>query len=156
METVKISIKRHLMEFLKGKYNDCKDSPVVLPDSSDLYHIIFDLMEKRPENGAVCDGELEIALPDRTVGKDPAYYNYLGERSQRILEKKIEVMLWAELHDLLDYSKHMCGTDYAESTYLFMRKFGIYSISEDALLKNYYRWREKVRRREKKRAYNKC
>lgn len=156
METVKISIKAHLEEYLKGKYNACKNIPVVLPDNSDLYHTIFDLMEKKPANVDETKGSLEISLPDRSIGKDPAWYNYLGERSQRIIERKIELMFWADLHDMIDHNKHMHGVEYAETVYSFMIKYDIQSITEDAVLKNYYRWREKVRRRDKKRAYNKC
>lgn len=156
METVKISIKAHLEEFLKGKYNACKNIPVVLPDNSDLYHTIFDLMEKKPANVDETKGSLEIVLPDRSIGKDPVWYNYLGERSQRIIERKIELMFWADLHDMIDHNKHMHGVEYAETVYSFMVKYDIQSITEDAVLKNYYRWREKVRRRDKKRAYNKC
>lgn len=156
METVKISIKAHLEEYLKGKYNACKDIPVVLPDNSDLYHTIFDLMEKKPANVDETKGSLVIALPDRLIGKDPAWYNYLGERSQRIIERKIELMFWADLHDMIDHNKHIHGVEYAETVYSFMIKYDIQSITEDAVLKNYYRWREKVRRRDKKRTYNKC
>ncbi|MCD7851529.1 MAG: hypothetical protein LUH63_18535 [Parabacteroides sp.] len=156
MVTVKISIKKHLEEYLLGKFNDCREGTVILPDQVDLYHVLFDLASRRPVSCPLDDGTLEIALPDRRIGKDPAYYNYLSERSQRILERRVEVMFWAELHDLIDYNKHMYGIEYAESVFSFMRKYDITSITEDALLKNYYRWRDKVRRRDKKRAYNKC
>lgn len=143
-------------EYLKGKYCDWKEVPVKFPDASDLYHTIFDLMEKKPANVEEVVGSLEIFLPDRTIGKDPAWYNYLGERSQRIIERKVELMFWADLHDLIDHNKHIHGMEYAETVYFFIRKYDIHSITEDALVKNYYRWREKVRRRDKKRAYNKC
>ena len=36
-----------------------------------------------------------------------------------------------------------------------MRKYGIQAITEDALLKNYYRWRDKVRKKSKRRGYAK-
>lgn len=156
MVTVRICIKKHLEEYLRGKYCACQDIPVVFPDTADIYHAIFDLMEKRPANVGEPRGDLEIALPDRAIGKDPAWYNYLGERSQRIIERKVELMFWAELHDLVDHNKHIYGGEYAETVYSFMRKYDIESITEDALLKNYYRWREKVRRKDKKRSYNKC
>lgn len=156
MVTVKVNIKKHLEEYLRGKFNDCREGPVVLPDQLDLYHVLFDLVSKRPAICPLEEGALEIALPDRRCGKDPAYYNYLTERSQRILERRIEVMFWADLHDLIDHNKHMYGIEYSESVFSFMRKYDITGIGEDALLKNYYRWREKTRKRDKKRSYNRC
>lgn len=156
MVTAKITIKEHLQEYIEGKFNNCQSGPVSLPDNSDLYHTIFDLTEKIPVNVNSSAGNLEIYLPDRREGKDPAYYNYLGERSQRIIERKIESGFWAELHDLIDENKHFHGIEYAETIFSFMRKYDINSITEDALMKNYYRWRDRVRKKSKKRSYNKC
>lgn len=156
MVTVRISIKKHLSEYLIGKFNNCKEGPVTLPDDFDLYHTIFDLVQKRPANGIpIENGNLEIVLPDRREGKDPVYYNYLGERAQQILERRIEVKMWAEVHDLIDENKHRYGIEYSESIFSFMSKYDIHSISEDALMKNYYRWRDRVRKRSSKRMYNK-
>lgn len=156
MVSVKISIKKHLEEYLRGKFNDCRNGMVVLPDGLDLYHTLFDLMSRRPASCPLDFGSFEIALPDRRIGKDPAYYNYLSERSQLLFERRVEVMFFAELHDYADEKKHLEGIDYAESVYRFMRMYDITDISEDALIKNYYRWRRKIRRGNKKRAYNKC
>jgi hypothetical protein len=99
-------------------------------------------------------GNLEIALPDRRLGKSPETYNYLGERSQDLIQRKIENMFFAELHDELDGEKHQEGIPYIVTVWKFICKYGIASITEDALLKDYYRWRQEVRRREK-RAYSK-
>ena len=156
MVTIKINIKKHLEQYLGGKFNGCRDGAVVLPDHLDLYHVLFDLMSRRPEDCPLDCGTFEIALPDRRCGKDPAYYNYLSERSQRIFERKVEVMFFAEVHDYADTKKHIEGIEYAESIFRFMRIYDITDISEDALLKNYYRWRKKVRRDSRKRSYNKC
>lgn len=117
MVTVKISIKKHLEEYMRGKFNDCREGVITLPDKTDLYHTLFDLTSKRPASCPLEQGTLEIALPDRRCGKDPAYYNYLSERSQRILERRIELMFWAELHEWIDYNKHMYGIQYIESIF---------------------------------------
>ena len=105
MVTIKINIKKHLEQYLRGKFNGCRDGAVVLPDNLDLYHVLFDLMSRRPEDCPLDCGTFEIALPDRRCGKDPAYYNYLSERSQRIFERKVEVMFFAEVHDYADTKK---------------------------------------------------
>ena len=140
MVTTRIEIKEHLAEYIYGKYNDCMIGPVSFPSKEDIYHVIYDLLEKRP---AVCpsdNGNVELVIPERKLGKTPETYNYLGIRSCRIISQKIETSFWAELHDLLDENKHQYGIQYIETVAYFMRKYGIQSISEDALLKN-YRWR---------------
>ena len=53
MVTVKISIKKHLEEYMRGKFNDCREGVITLPDKTDLYHTLFDLTSKRP---ASCPG----------------------------------------------------------------------------------------------------
>ena len=63
-------------------------------------------------------------------------------------------MLWAEAHDFLDEQKHTYGITYINAIHNFMTMYGIDSITEDAFKKNYYRWRAEIRRKEKKRGYN--
>ncbi len=155
MITTKITIKPHLAEYNTRKYNACELGPIRFPDRDDLYHTVFSLTEKRPNNCPVDSGNLELVLPERREGKSPLTFNYLGYRSVKIIEKKIETRLWAELHDLIDENKHFYGIQYIESVAYFMRKYAIVSISEDALLKNYYRWREIVRQKKRRRSYQK-
>lgn len=150
MTTTRITVPEHLKEYICGKYGDESQSPVRIPDSLDLYHCIYDLLEKRPADQLIDRGNLELILPERSIGKRPESYNYLGVRSQKILAKKIEIMMWAEVHDLLDTLKHRDGIDYKDAVHLFICKYRIESLTEDAFLKNYYRWRGTVRRREKR------
>ena len=152
MITTKISIKPHLAEYVQGKFGT-DEGCVRFNDRLDIYHIIWDLLEKRPMRCRKDFGNLEIILPKRREGKSPEYYNYLGIRSQRTIEQKIEIMFWADLRSLIDYEHHQHGSKYLEIISLFMAKYRIESITEDALQKNYYRWRKKVRN-QKKRAYN--
>lgn len=153
MISTKITIKEHLREYVIGKFGFDEEKPVQFPHEYDIYHLIFDLTEKRP-SGTIDKGNLEIYLPEpRNGGKKTATYNYLNIRSQSIIESKIETMMWAELHDLLDYNKHMLGFQYNETIYLFMKKYKIVSITEDAMIKNYYRHREKIRRKQVRRRY---
>lgn len=156
MFTTKITIKPHLSEYLKGKYNCCNDGPISFPDSHDIYIVLFDLLIKRPAHGSLDDGNTELVLPNRKVGKNPEYYNYMSEKAVRIFEKRIELLFWADLHEHLDFQKHMNGYEISDSVYIFMSKYNIDSITSDALLKNYYRWRDRIRKKEKKRAYKRC
>lgn len=157
MPETKIQIKDYLAEYVKGKYNNGADEPVRIPDNSDLYHTIWELMCKRPKGVSPIDeGNLIIFLPDRREGKDPLYYNYLRERSQKIIEAKIQMHFNNDLHQELEenYAKGK-ELDHIDVVHRFMCLFGIESISEDALLKNYYRWRGNVRKKRNRREYNK-
>jgi hypothetical protein len=157
MITTRISIKEHLSEFMIGRYNHHDEqTPIRFPDSLDLYHTIYDLLVRRPANVSGHDtGNLYFFLPEIFPGKKTSSYNYLGVRSVKIIEKKIEVKFWAEVHDLFDHNKTMHGINYIESAHQFLTDYGISAISEDALLKNYQRWRDKVRKHNKRRNYNK-
>ena len=153
MTTTRIQVPDHLCEYLKAKFGNFSDEPIRLPDDLDLYQILYDLLEKRPADHPVDYGNLEIILPERRIGKRPDSYNYLSQRSRRIIIRKIEVMMWAEVHTLLDDKKHQEGMDYKDAVHLFICRYSIEGLTEDAFLKNYYRWREKIRRRVKKRQY---
>ena len=135
MITTKIEVPQHLKEYLIGKFCNLQDSPIRFPDKTDIYHFIYDLLERRPANIFKDHGNLTIILPERTTGKDPKTYNYLGIRSQIILIRKIERMLWAEVHDYLDEQKHTYGITYIDGIHNFMTCYGIDSISEDAFKK---------------------
>lgn len=155
--TTKLNLPTHLAEYLIGKFAT-EGSPVVrLPEESDLYHFIYDLLRKRPENVSQDSGNIEIVLPSPRkshgkFGKPVETYNYIGVRGERILSKKVAVMMKAEAHDLFDENKHLNGIDYIDSSYYFLGKYNIESISAEALLKDYQRWRAKVRRHRAKKA----
>lgn len=152
MITSKINLADHLAEYLRSKFaSETHTEMVLIPDSTDLYHLLWDLMTKRPSNSKIDQGNIEIILPDRRQGKDPVTYNYISSRSQSLLNKKVNIMFFCELHELISENKHMMGIEYINSVHMFMCRYGITAITEDALLKNYYRWRENVRKRDKRR-----
>lgn len=153
MITVKLSVEQHVAEYIQGKFYDSETGAVRFPSTLDIYILIYDLLQKRPVDHPVDTGNLEFALPERREGKDPVSYNYLSERAQKILSDKMRLMMWAELHDMMDENKHVNGIQFKESVFLFMCRYSIESVTEDALLKNYQRWRDKLRRK-KKRGYN--
>ncbi|MPL74363.1 hypothetical protein SDC9_20235 [bioreactor metagenome] len=154
MITTKIHVHQHLAEYIIGKYGIRMNNPVTLPDNIPLYHFLWDLMSKRPEGHAIDTGNVELVLPDRRDGKNPRIYNYISARGAKLLQFKIETMLWTELHDELDHNKHRLGVEYIDTIHIFCNKYNITGISEDAMLKNYYRWRNVTRRRNKeKRSY---
>ncbi len=153
MMTVKITVEPHVAEYIRGKFFDHEAGAVRFPPALDIYILIYDLLQKRPVACPVDTGNLEFVLPERRMGKDPVSFNYLSGRAQKILADKMRLMMWAELHDFMDENKHIDGIQFKESVFMFMRKYAIESITEDALLKNYQRWRDKQRRK-KKRGYS--
>jgi len=154
MITTKIQIPQHLAEYIIGKYGARMNNPVSLPDNIPLYHFVWDIMSKRPDDKPIDSGNVELVLPDRREGKNPRVYNYISARGEKVIQFKIATMLWTELHDELDHNKHRLGIEYLDTVHIFCNKYNITGISEDAMLKNYYRWRNATRRRNKeKRTY---
>ena len=158
MITVRIRVEPYVAEYIRGRYFDPDLGAVRLPPSSDIYITIYNLLSRRPVDHPVDTGNLEFALPDRREanlagGKDPKTYNYLSNRAASILGARFKLLMWAELHEFMDEEKHLNGVQYKESAFMFLHRYAIESISEDALLKNYQRWRDRMRRRQK-RGYN--
>lgn len=156
MVTTKITMKPHLAEYLTNKYPVYKKDAqgkdvfqyVQLPDELDLYHTIWNLLETMPKNGTVdLSGNVVLALPNRRAGKDPESYNYLGQRSIKLIEKRTEVLFFSELRVRLDDGKQLYGEEYSELAHEFLNEYKIESISHDALIKDFYRWRNNFRRR---------
>lgn len=150
MITVKIDIIPYVAEYIKGKFYDPEKGCVRFPSGLDIYILIYDLLQKRPSDASVDTGNLEFALPVRREGKNPETYNWLSGRSAKMLGDKMRLMMWAELHEFMDENKHAEGISFKDSAFIFLRKYGIESISDDALLKNYQRWRDKLRRNMKR------
>lgn len=155
MVTTKIKIKPFLAEYAKAKYFVEDQEYIQFPDSEYLYHVVYNLMLKRPDNVTpIDDGNLEIALPHRSRGKDPLVYNYISKTGEDLIEKKLYRLFFAQLHDFVDEQVHEYNQPINESAFMFMNRYGITSITEDALIKSYYRWRSGMRRKIKKRKYN--
>jgi len=153
MITTKINVKPHLAEYIINKYGKTETGRLVrFPERLDIYHFIWDLTERRPNVCPPDEGNLEIILPERSIGKSPVTYNYLSSKSQKIIERRIENIFLAEFHDYVLEQKNRLGRSYIESIFIFMKKYCLESISEDGLKKNCYRWLNNVRYR-KKRSY---
>ncbi len=150
MITTTIAVDAPVAEYITAKFYDAEAGAVRFPSDLDLYVLIWDLLKKRPATCPVDSGNLTFALPCRRGGKDPESYNYLSERAAEILNRKMRTMMWAELHDAMEEGKHLRGLQFKEIIFTFMCRYGIESIGEDALFKNYQRWRYKLRRTQKR------
>ena len=156
MITTRIKLRQHLAEYCIGKWGTDENQPVKFPAHTELYVTIYNLTRKRPADCPLDKGNLEVVLPNRRlddesqIRKNPEVYNWISPRGSFIIDHKIEIAFWSELHELLDENRHRYGITYSETVYTFLSVYQISSISEDALIKNYYRWRENRRKREKR------
>lgn len=157
MITTSINITPYLAEYLRGKYNNGANEPLRIPDNTDLYHLVWAFMTRRPKDASPVDnGNLTIILPKRREGKDPKYFNYLSIRAAKAIESEVRRMFNLELHSVMmenDQDGHLY--DNIDIVHRFLCSYCMESITEDALLKNYYRWRDNLRKRTKRREYKK-
>jgi hypothetical protein len=149
MITTTIQITTYLAEYLVAKMNNYSFEPFSVPDDTDLYHLIWKLMSRRPAGISPNDkGNITLILPNRRLGKDPQYFNYLSPRSQEHITRHVKDMFDFDLHDLMNRNvKAGRPLRDLDVVHQFMCDYGIDSITEDAIIKNYYRWREKLRKR---------
>ncbi|MEA4975706.1 MAG: hypothetical protein VB046_08230 [Paludibacter sp.] len=152
--TTKIKIKEHLAEYCYGKFSGCdKNKPVKFPFRLDVYHLIWNLLERSPTTGPVIHGNLEIVLTRRDnqeLGKDPRTFNYLGERSWKHIGAAIEDLFYMELYQMMKENKIRKGIPYNESIFLFKKTYAITSIEDDTLWKGFYRMKRSIIKREKR------
>lgn len=149
-----IKIEPYLAEYVIGKYGtEHKHGTVKIPHTTDLYHCIWENMSRRHSNQpAVVAGNLRILLPVRRSGtagnpwKNPAYFNYLSVAAAKEIEAQIRRMFNFELHRVLleneEFGRQRRNIDVI---YDFIRTYQLKSISSDALLKNYYRFRNRLK-----------
>ena len=156
MITTKIQVEPYLAQWLTAKYYDGKVGTVRFPPHTDIYEKIYDVMTVRPAGVSPRDtGNLEFALPDKrdgnfSFGKNPERYNYISLQGARILGKRFKAMFWAEVHEVMDENKHLHGIDYQDTAYMLVRRYDLKDISDEGLLKNYQRWKDKMRRKKKR------
>jgi len=143
MYTVRFFIRPYLAEYVSLKYSWPQKSACKIPPSSELHVLFLELLSRRPIGAGRETGNIEFILPNRDSGKRTATYNYLSGRSQRKIEQYLYVMFWAEFHRFTEYQIHVKGESLLVSTLLFKSKYSIDSLSQDAFIKNYQRWRDR-------------
>jgi hypothetical protein len=152
-----VKIEPYLAEYINSKYSrDPHTGGLRIPCSADLYHCVWENMSRRRSNQPEIleeSGNVLISLPCRSredgqAWKDPAYFNYLSPRGAHEVECCIRRMFNFELHRALfeneEFGKERRNLDVV---YDFMRAYHLKSITEDALLKNYYRYRNRLRQK---------
>lgn len=142
-----ITIEPYLAEYFITKYGKEESEPIRISDKTDLYHVIWQVLERRPANvPPVCHGNLVFMLPNRRCGKDPLWYNHIGQRGVQMIERSIRLEFNNEFHTYME-SNELAGRpiDISVAICMFITRYELHSISDEALKKNYYRWRNRVR-----------
>lgn len=149
-----IRIEPYLAEYVSAKYGvDSKTGGVKIPPLTDLYHCVWEHMSRQRSNQSEpIDGNFRISLPcrkarvDGQTWKDPAYFNFLSPCAAREIAGCIRRMFNFELHRSLmeneEFGKQRRNLDVIRD---FIKDYKLSSIGEDALLKNYYRFRNRLR-----------
>lgn len=142
-----IRVEPYLAAYARMKFDvDAKTGGIKIPDSFDLYHCVWQLMERRPLNATLPDEpNLLIWLPARRgteelAQKNPAFWNYLSPRSARLIERSLRRLFNWEFHHYMEMATHGDHkVTKVQAVRNFIRKYGLGIDSEDALLKNIQR-----------------
>lgn len=143
MITLRFNIRPYLAEYISVRYSWPQRSSVKIPPNTDLYFLMIDLLSRRPPTAGRDVGNIEFQLPHRAYGKRMETYNYLSKRNQKKIDHAIYVMHWSEFHMFCEHQMHVKGESLLMSVLLFKSKYNIESLSQDAYIKNYQRWRDR-------------
>lgn len=171
-----ISITPYLAEYARKKYHaSTTDGSVRFPHTSDIYHCVWTNMQRPPSSPSpeapapvlaasaaslqtIPPGILLISLPSRrpdsTDGpwKDPAYFNHLSSRAARSIEGCLRREFNFEFHRVMMENEERGhphrNIDVVDA---FISEYRLTAISSDALLKNYYRYRDLIRPKQRRR-----
>lgn len=147
-----IRIEPYLAEYAQNLFGlGRKDGSIKIPYISELHFLVWELMAKpranqlSPENG-----NLAIVLPTRRecegeLRKNPRYYNYLSPDAARKVEAWLRRRFNFEFHELMiDNEVKGRPRQHLDLVRWFMRRRGLKSITEDALIRNFRRYRRRI------------
>ena len=102
-----IRITPYLAEYAVRKFHvDERTGAICIPDTSDLYHVVWNGMTKPRRGDIPEEGNLQILLPKRREGKNPAYYNKMSSQSVKAFDHTLRIIFNFEYHHfLLDHDR---------------------------------------------------
>ena len=170
-----IKITPYLAEYAQKKFRASSLTGAVrFPPTSDIYHCVLENMQRAPavaqprmvpacvipnsSPDKTSPGILLISLPSPRPSsfegpwKDPSRYNYLSSEAARAIETCLRREFNFEFHRVMMENEEKGhprrNIDVVED---FIREYRLTAISTDALLKNYYRYRDLVRPKQRRR-----
>lgn len=146
-----IRVEPYLAAYARRKFEvDPQSGGIRIPDSFDLYHCVWQSMERRPRGYRPTGNEnLCIWLParraiDGMAQKNPAFWNYISPRHQWAIEKQLRRLFNWELHHFVEQQlEHGCTK--VEAVRQFVRLYHLGLDCEDALLKHLQRHERTMR-----------
>ena len=142
--SIRFQIKPFLAEYLYARYaGNIEEGILHLPPHSYLGRSLHELLCPRPYNAPAREtGNVCLRLTSLHRGPSPTTYNYLTQANRRIFESRAQHLLHTELFERMLTDRHRRGISYIESIRCFLLKYQIDSISEEGLMKAFYRWRK--------------
>lgn len=155
-----IRVEPYLAEYARKKFSiDPKTKAIRIPYTFELYHCIYNRMEKKPAGAVeVTDANLAICLPDSRVmpvRKHPEYWNWLSLSATAEIESCLRNLFNYDFHTVM-MANEVNGRPRQQRELVegFISEYGLTQITSDALLKNFQRYRMRLSPR-KKRKYQK-
>ena len=148
---VRLKVQPFLAEYARRRFErDELTGALLIPRSFDLWHCLWQVMQKPPRGGrvTVADANLAVRLPWRRrqegeVGKDPAYWNYISPEGQRQVEQQLRRLYYYDLHQWMLHPRQGRHLQ-RDLIRQFMQRWGTNLDHEDALLKNWQRYRKNI------------
>lgn len=143
-----IRVEPYLAAYARRKFEtDSRTGGIRIPDSFDLYHCVWQLMERRPRGYHPSGNEnLCIWLPFRRTlpSKHPEHWNYISPRHARLVERQLRRLFnWEFHHHCEQQLEH--GRTKVEAVRQFISRYHLGLDCEDALLKNLQRHERTMR-----------
>lgn len=145
-----LTVSDHLAEFARRRFpSDERTGALIVPTTSDLWYCMWEEMRRRPRgvaSVAPSDANLHLRLPFRRrdegfSGKDPAYWNYIPPGGVRQVEACLRRRYYFEFHEWM-LRRDLRDMLQRDRIRYWMSYWGTSFDHEDALLKNWQRWRK--------------
>lgn len=162
--TALIKVDAYLEEYAKNCFaSGLGDGSVKFPYTSTMYHCLVEGMSKQvPSGGGARDGNLMVVLPSADTAdggpvKNPRWYRYVTQRAAALINAALKRRFYYEfLTEMMRNELQGRPVPHLTLVRRFLRRNGIRSLSEDALLKKFQRYRRKISPGKVRKYHKKC
>ena len=145
MQTIRLAIKPYLAEYLIKTYPSGEPGIVKVPPTLNLYEVILSNMHGLKKEKADMDRwNVEIMLPNPSQSSSRRLtckrYGVSGQGSIRI-SRSIYALYWSDCHSYLEHRINVHGDTIIDAIYGFLDSRGLTLSTEEAIRRNYQRWR---------------
>ncbi len=135
-------------QFLRSYFDQTGDIVFSFPKGDDLLRKLEVLLRQVPDNYKRRShaSTFHVELPYMRY-KDPRTHNYLSETSGKIFARNIREFFEAVFHEKVNEYRN-AGFEYKDCVLIFMEEFQLPVDSTDRLIKDFQRYRNRIRYRE--------